>query len=117
MVATPQPFSFIYELTYRSEHDSDEVDEAIEFLDALDDQNGTEIECIREGGGRDIVKFGDTKQDVAASRVHVITVNHAAKCVDVVFRGTSRFGDWGTNLNAFWRVSMLRTKASNLYSC
>ena len=56
--------------------------------------------ALEQRRAREIVKFGDSKEDVKESRVHMITVNASKKRVDIVFRGSSTGGDWATNLNA-----------------
>lgn len=70
--------------------------------------NDPELKCTYDetkDGGREVVKIGDSEEDIRESRVHLITVNHHQRRVDVTFRGSSTVGDWGTNLNAIWRVS------------
>lgn len=58
------------------------------------------------GEDHEIIKFGDTEADISAARVHMITVDHTKRRVDVTFRGTARNQDWATNVNAVWRRRM-----------
>ena len=82
------------------------MQEALETLNIM--SNDEDLACIcmwnsTMGEDHEIIKFGDTKKDICKSRVHMITVNHIKKRVDVTFRGTARMLDWATNLNALWR--------------
>jgi len=83
-------------LLYRATGNNSELKES---LDAVGEyfQNKNNKRNVIEN--RMLYKIADDASATKASYVHAIAINYDRKRVEVIFRGTSRPGEWKTNLN------------------